>query len=360
MFGMVALAAVGDPRLRQSVLTWRPTLPVTVPWLATAFALAVIIGGRVEVGGDWFSYERNLHMLRGLPLAAALTGGDPGYQLLSWLTLHFGGDKYLLNTLAASVFVIGLISFCRAMPQPALALAVAIPYLVIVVAMGYTRQSMALGLAMLGLLALQRGRVTWFIVWVMLGAAFHKSAVLLLPIAALASAKSRIWAAVWAIGGTALGYNLLLEDAVDQLLTNYVQAQYQSSGALIRLAMNALPALILLRWRFNFFPYRSERKLWTWIAIISLCLFALFFLSPSSTAVDRVALYILPIQLAVLSRVPAVFGGANGKVEFWTVMVLLYCAAVQFVWLNFAAHSQFWLPYRFYPLELLMQSATTR
>ena len=31
----------------------------------------------------------------------------------------------------------------------------------------------------------------------------------------------------------------------------------------------------------------------------------------------------------------------------------MYYSAVLFVWLNFATHSQYWLPYRFYPLELL-------
>lgn len=267
---------------------------------------------------------------------------------------YMGREKYLLNTLGATIFSFGLMAFCRAMPQPALALVVAIPYLVIVVAMGYTRQSMALGLAMLGMLALQRGRLTWFILWVLLGATFHKSAVLLLPIAALASAKNRIWTALWAICGTALGYTVLLEDAVEHLITNYVDAQYQSSGAFIRLSMNAVPAVVLLKWRYNFFPDYNERMLWTWMAVISIGLLIVFFLSPASTAVDRVALYMLPIQLAVLSRVPGVFGGATARVEFWTVVVLVYSAAVQFVWLNFAVHSKYWLPYRFYPLELLL------
>jgi hypothetical protein len=35
------------------------------------------------------------------------------------------------------------------------------------------------------------------------------------------------------------------------------------------------------------------------------------------------------------------------------VAVVLYYAAVLLVWLVFATHSQYWLPYRFYPLESL-------
>ncbi len=62
------------------------------------------------------------------------------------------------------------------------------PYLINIVAMGYTRQSVALGFAMIGLAALGEQRVRRFVLWVLVGALFHKSAVLLLPIAALAAA----------------------------------------------------------------------------------------------------------------------------------------------------------------------------
>ena len=68
--------------------------------------------------------------------------------------------------------------------------------------------------------------------------------------------------------------------------------------------------------------------------------------SPSTTAVDRVALYVLPIQIAVLSRVPGgLLSEFTGKLA-----VIGYSLAVQFVWLNFAAHADYWVPYRFFPL----------
>jgi hypothetical protein len=34
--------------------------------------------------------------------------------------------------------------------------------------------------------------------------------------------------------------------------------------------------------------------------------------------------------------------------------VLGYYAAVQFVWLNFAIHARWWVPYRFFPLEAVL------
>ena len=79
----------------------------------------------------------------------------------------------------------------------------------------------------------------------------------------------------------------------------------------------------------------------------------LYFVLPSSTAVDRVGLYMLPLQLVVFSHLPDVLGKQNGGKPIWVALVLAYYCAVQFVWLNFASHAKYWLPYRFYPLELI-------
>ena len=67
---------------------------------------------------------------------------------------------------------------------------------------------------------------------------------------------------------------------------------------------------------------------------------------PSSTVVDRLALYVFPLQLAVLSRVPRALGSEG----LGRLLVIAYCFLVQFVWLNFAAHAEYWVPYRLYPL----------
>ena len=276
---------------------------------------------------------------------------DPGYPLLNWVSAEMGWGVFGVNLIGGAIFAIGLAIFCRNLPRPWLALAVAVPYLLIVVAMGYSRQGIALGLAMLGLVALGRQSVLWYVFWVVLGATFHKSAVLLLPIAALAASRNRYLTAVW-VGVVVLGaYSVLLEQEVESLYQNYVAANYQSQGAFIRLAMNALPAAILLIWRRRFPFTKAQGQIWLWFAIISLALFLLLLVSPSSTAVDRVALYMLPLQLVVFSYLPDVLGRSRQNRKELQVAVLAYYAAVQFVWLNYATHAHAWLPYRFYPLE---------
>jgi hypothetical protein len=349
MFAVPAAASLLAPRPRDPGAEAAPPLRLDPAWLAVVAALTLLIGYRVAVGADWISYLQSLERAAGAPLADALAEGDPGYQLVNWIAAAMGWGIFAVNLVGGLLFSIGLAVFCRSLPRPWLALAVAVPYLVIVVAMGYSRQGIALGLAMIGLVALGREQAIRFTLWVVLAATFHKSAVLLLPIAALTARRNRYWSTAWVAVAALTAYYLLLEASVDTLYQNYVEAQYESQGAFVRLAMNAMPAtiLILLHPRLRF--TERSRRLWLWFAAISLALLAILLGTAATTAVDRIALYVLPLQLVVFSHLPDAFDRTQrGPVQ---AAVLVYYAVVLFVWLNFATHAVAWLPYRFFPLE---------
>lgn len=311
-------------------------------WLMAGIWLALLIGLRHRVGGDWLNYEQNYLDMVGASLPEVLAMADPGYYLLNWFSAQLGGGMYLVNLVSGGLFSLGLVAFCRQQPRPWLALSVAVPYMVIVVGMGYSRQGVALGLAMLGMVGLAQKSNLQFVLCVALAATFHKSAVLLIPLAVLATPRGRLWTGLW-VGITAgLLYYLLLADSVNNLVTNYIEAQYQSEGAAVRIAMNALPAvlLLLLRKRFAWAP--AERNLWVIMALLALASVGWLLVSASSTAVDRMALYLIPLQLYVFSRLPDLMGRG---LRNWVMAVVAYYAAVLFVWLNFATNSYTWLPY---------------
>jgi len=323
-------------------------------WGITGLMLTLLIGYRFEVGADWGNYIGNLNEVYGLSFLEAIQRSDPADGAFNWLSNHLDWGIYGTNLPYGAIFSLGLIAFCRNQPQPLLALTVAIPYLVIVVVMGYSRQGVAIGVAFWGLLALAQGNRLKFVIFVAIAALFHKSAVVLLPIAALASTQHRIWTAVWVGITAALMYYLLLEKAADTLFKNYIEAEYASEGGAIRIAMNAVPALLFLTYRNRFRLDRAEQAMWTWIALIALACVPILAVSPSSTAVDRVALYFIPIQLYVFSRLPGAIWRGKHRLTVHGLVVLYY-GLVLFVWLNFATHSPNWLPYRFYPWVLLGQ-----
>ena len=80
--------------------------------------------------------------------------------------------------------------------------------------------------------------------------------------------------------------------------------------------MNAAPVSISLLFRKRFQLSLEELFFGTWMAWSALLFVVLLKVSPSSMAVDRVALYWVPLQLLVLARLPNALGRADGKTYY--------------------------------------------
>lgn len=340
LFGIFGFAAaITNEKVRR---------PGFVAWVAGGLLLTLMIGLRRQVGGDWNGYVRIFERLQNLEFRHALTATDPAYAVLNWLAAGFGLDVWAVNLACAAIFTYGLLKLCRDQPNPVLAVLVGIPYLVIVVAMGYTRQGAALGLVMLALFYYFRGWIGRMALCLALAVAFHKSAIIVIPLIALASSRRRLltFVLLGVIAGTT--YWLFVSTAVDRLMANYVGARYSSSGAGIRIAMNLVPASIFLLNRKRFTAIREEMRLWTIFSIGSFVALVLLFVTPSSTAVDRVSLYLIPLQLFVLSRIPLAFSHRSSPGIPLRVGVIIYSMMVQFIWLNYAENAEAWIPYHNY------------
>jgi hypothetical protein len=100
----------------------------------------------------------------------------------------------------------GVAALARREPQPWLALLITIPYLIIVVGLGHTRQAAALGLVLVGLASLlNTGSIARLLFWVVLGTLFHKSAVICLRLVAFTGKRSKI-VDVALLASAAVGY----------------------------------------------------------------------------------------------------------------------------------------------------------
>jgi hypothetical protein len=90
--------------------------------------------------------------------------------------------------------------------------------------------------------------------------------------------------------------------------------------------------------------------LWRNFSYAAFVALAFLMLTASSTAVDRVSLFLIPLQLFMLARLPAAVS-RGGQDRLVKVAVIGYAAIIQFVWLNYATHAVYWLPYKFYPFS---------
>lgn len=323
-----------------------PRVRLTGIWLLVFFILTIIMGFRFEVGGDWGNYLGYLQRAQTFSFSDLVDLSDPSYWALNIFSIRLGLGMVGVNILGGIIFSAGLVIFCCYLPRPWLALACAIPYLFIVVGMGYTRQGIALGMVMIAIVAMLKKRYFAFVVLILIGATFHKTAVLMLPIVGISISTNRYITVPLIAVATGLGYITLLEDSVNNLIYNYQDEKIQSSGALARLIMNALPAIFFILISKKIFMSAQERKLWKIFSTMSIGMTFVFFLAEISTALDRLALYLIPLQLVVFSHLPDAIGVPQKRNQVIVLAILVYYALVMFVWLNYATNANRWLPYQ--------------
>lgn len=313
-----------------------------VAWVFVGLFYILIIGLRIS-GGDYYNYVRRFEDMSLLTLEEALAVKDIGYQFISYYVYHWGLEFFTLTVICAVFSVSGLIIFLRKQINPWLGLSVAVPYLIIVVYMGYMRQGVALGLIMWGIVSLQRGRFIHFIILVTLAATFHKSAIMMIAFGIFSGNRGKLVKLVGVIAAFIGIWSSFVSSGADTLWKNYVDAEMESQGAMIRVILNSIPAILLLYFRKEWKAYFDDYKFWFMISVASLGTIGL--VGFASTAVDRMALYFIPLQIVVFSRLPFI---AKKKIspKITIILTLLFYFSILFVWLNFAANVRFWLPYR--------------
>ena len=330
-------------------------------WATVGLLCILLIGLRYEVGGDWDNYLAYFDRVRGRDLTLDLIlggayGNATAYITLSWVALKLGLGGlaiYFVNTVCAAIFMVGLIKYCQKQPMPWIALAVAIPYMVCAVAMGYTRQATALGFLLWGLSVLRAGNEKKYFALIVLGSFFHLSVIITLPFILLTREKiSRRGYLLF--GSFLVGLFFLfitIETGGRNLLENFqiileYTATRGSAGAAIRTYLNALPVLVSLFFLSRIKMISTDYKIIKWMAIASII--AIPALSLSTTLVDRLGLYLMPLQVALWPRLIAV---QRNKLQrsFWTSMIIVFYGLVLFVFFNFAIHAEWWLPYRMWP-----------
>lgn len=313
--------------------------------LVSAIIIIVMIGFRREVGADWVNYLEIFRIIRPRSLGYALTGNtEPAYGLLNWLGAQAGWGIWFPNLVCGTIFTWGLIAFCRQQPNALLAIAIAVPYFVIGVGMGYTRQSAALGLIMLGLVEHLRGRTLRMWIFLVLAPTFHTSAVVMIPLFGIAAVRGGVLTAGLAVVVAAVLF-FQFSGRISARLDFYSAHQFSGSGAVPRLGMNVLPAIMYLAFRTRFTNHAAEMRLWTIFAVTAIASMLLLFFVDSTVIVDRMGLYLIPVQIFVLSRLPVAVGSRSRPSLLVLLLVLAYSLMIEVVWLNLGSWGHAWLPY---------------
>ncbi len=314
---------------------------------AAFFVFYVAVGAlRYETGGDWQTYDDTFNDIRTDTFAYALTRTDPLYGMLNWISGQLGTGIYLVNGVCCALLGYGTIAVAKRFREPWLAVLIAVPYLLIVVGLGYVRQGAAIGLILLAVANLDKSRPLRTIGYLLLASGFHSVSALVFPVFAWALVRRNKVLAVFGTLAASTAFVTLLAPRLDTFQQGYVDADYDSGGAAVRVLMGLLPSLlILIRWR-AFEASSRVRSVWLLIGLANVGALVGLILSPSSTAVDRIALFFSVIQLAVYGEFRSLAGISDKLTLLTRLMLIAIAAAVQSVWLIFGTHSIYWVPYK--------------
>lgn len=342
LFAFPALMALGYPVAGERL---RADAAQALALLAFVLAYALLAGLRHETGGDWNTYDIIFEDIRTDTLGYALTATDPLFGFINWVSAQLGTGVYMVNAVCAWVLGYGVVKVAVRLRDPWLAILMAVPYLLIVVGLGYVRQSAAIGMVLIAIASFDQSRPVRTVFYLLVAMAFHSTAVVAFPLFAYAlTSRYKILAVLFALIG-ALAFVTVLAPRLETFEAGYLDAEYESGGALTRLVMSLVPsALLLLRWK-HFGASERVRSVWVLIAVANFLCLAALILTPSSTAVDRIALFFSVAQMGVMGEFRDLVPLPDRFAVAVRLILIGVAASVQVVWLVFATHAEYWVPY---------------
>lgn len=335
IFAILALIALSVPD--------RGSGPVLV---AVLLFLWWFMGLRYWVGCDFFGYlSRFTNVDYVSSYLELLPRDEPGFEILIH-AIHDAGLSYMwLNIATSGIFLVATYFFAREFKSHLMIIALLLPVIILQLEMSGIRQGMAVSFLLLSVVALKHGSKIWSAAWILLGAQFHTSLLIMLPIAAMAGARVSTLRMVGAVAIFAPVAGLLLASRVETYQTRYIGTDVSSGGALIRYALSFIPAaLFFMNERKIKVQFPREYDLLKLFSILALGIFPLVF--TSTVALHRINYYVLPLTILVAVYVSYVVIRPMGSVlgrSFPAIMFGLYTIA----WFLTSYHANAcYIPYR--------------
>lgn len=316
-----------------------------LPWILFYVFLCLFIGLRESIGGDWLLYNKFFIEISTLSFFDAIRYTDPAYAAINWIVGRTFGTIYIVNFICALIFFSCIFIFCSKQPYPWLCLAVLYPYLIVVVGMGYTRQSVAIGLSLLAVSFFLDGKVYKSLLVIMLSVLFHKSSLSFIPVFILGLNNKKIIFSMLLFFIAMMTYIYLFYwNHISEL---YIKNLVYSQGAILRVGLGIfiLCLYLMVNPSPSFFLFADRQSdLLKSGAIVTCISMILVFFYP--TLVDRFYLYFIYFQPLLLMLVLDRIRDSKYLRHAVTFVLSLYFFLL-YIWLCFSPFAGlFWLPYK--------------
>lgn len=311
--------------------------------------ISIFVGLKYYIGPDFINYLTYSQNMIGSEFRFSL-GFESFEQQLLWLSSNLGFSVYGYYFVIASIFSIGLLHFVSREKNTWLSLLVAYPYLIIAVAMGYPGQSAAIGCEFIALYYFEKNKLMEFYLMVLIATFFHSSAIglTIVPLFNLVfklNKKSSIRVLLVLIPVIYFIFFRNFSEIFINYSNFYFAREYNARGILVKILITLSYALffILFRKKYDFDIQNNKiLKTFSYLSIFSLIL---YFFVPSTTALYRMSLYLIPLQLKMASIIPPAQLFRITDLAWKTIIITLNFLTL-IIFLLFSTHSQTWVPYR--------------
>jgi len=186
--------------------------------------LVFFVGGRLETGCDFSGYlNRYINTAYQYnSIFDILTEIEPGFQLINFGSRLLGFPYVWMIFFSSIIIITCFIVFCGYFKGSLYTLALLFPVMIIQLAMSGIRQAMAVGFLMIAAIPFVNGYRIWTGISILVGAQFHASAVIFLPLAVLAGRKIELLKVVVAVLIFSPLVLILMGDRVDTYQSRYV------------------------------------------------------------------------------------------------------------------------------------------
>lgn len=265
------------------------------------FFLFLFVAFRYQISLDWWNYLVIFSNHLYLDFDQVMARDEPLFGLINWAGGRLGfTDTLFTYTVCAIIVFFFLTKFLLRSRAYWYGLLIYFPVHILVVSMGYVRQSVAIAILLYAFLMLLDKKNLQFLFWVFVAFLFHRSAIIMLfffPLQYLNVSKVMAYlyqaASILVITGI-LFLSVQSENSV------YTSGEMTSTGTYLRLVLHVVPLYYYLKYRDSFFKVNYPdfyKVLDFYFVLICTC----FLLSIGfSTLADRFNLYMIFFDLFVL------------------------------------------------------------
>jgi len=313
--------------------------------------LLFLIGLRYEIGGDWINYFNNFQAINNIFFSnyfeqdlGILFKTEPVLVLLNLITPNI----YIFNLSCSFIFLLGLFVLISSFDDKYLSIVIAIPFLILLVALGYQKQSVTLGFLMLSYNFYIRNNFFLFIVFALISCLSHYSAsfiiiFILYDLIINKKTKINLFILILFIIFIIMFIIISFDKINNVLINNYILEKQRSisNGVIPRLSIQII-SIIFFFISYKYWNNRIEIKRIILFNII-LTILTLPFVTLYSNLIDRMLFYFMIIQLMIFGNYRIIL--YNKFYLMFRVSIYTLYLFLTFFWFTFSYFADYWVPY---------------